>query len=70
MNTSDAREQRANEEVDEQLEYERQKGMDKDAFYDYDPTPYYLYDDTGGERPVTSQERHQAAFEQKLRDKG
>ena len=25
MNTSDAREQRANEEIDEQLEYERQK---------------------------------------------
>lgn len=25
MNTSDAREQRANEEIDEQLEYERQR---------------------------------------------
>ena len=37
---------------------------------DYDPTPYYLYDDTCGESPITPQERHQAAFEQKLRDKG
>jgi len=42
----------------------------EDAFYDYDPTPDYLYDDTGGESPITPQERHQAAFEQKLRDKG
>ena len=32
MNTSDAREQRANEEIDEQLEYERQKGMDDKQF--------------------------------------
>ena len=37
---------------------------------DYDPTPYYLYDDTFGERPMSPEERHNAAFEQKLRDKG
>ena len=37
---------------------------------EYDPTPYYLYDDTFGERAVSPQERHKAAFEQKLRDKG
>ena len=37
---------------------------------DYDPTPYYLYDDTFGERAVSPQERYRAAYEQKLRDKG
>ncbi len=37
---------------------------------DYDPTPYYLYDDTFGERPISPEERHRASFEQKLRDKG
>tara|TARA_B100000886_G_scaffold142345_2_gene96596 strand:+ start:1831 stop:2055 length:225 start_codon:yes stop_codon:yes gene_type:complete len=37
---------------------------------DYDPTPYYLYDDSFGERPISPEERHRAAFEQKLKDKG
>ena len=38
--------------------------------YDIDPTPQYLYDDTGGEPPISAEERHRKAFEQKLRDKG
>ena len=38
--------------------------------YDIDPTPQYLYDDTGGEPPVSAEERTRKAFEQKLRDKG
>jgi len=36
----------------------------------YDPTPQYLYDDTGGEPPISAEERHRKAFEQKLIDKG
>jgi len=38
--------------------------------YDIDPTPEYLYDDTGGEPAISAEERHRKAFEQKLRDKG
>ncbi len=36
----------------------------------YDPTPQYLYDNTGGEPPISVKERSQMAFEQKLIDKG
>ena len=32
---------------------------------DFDPTPQYLWDDTGGEPPVTLDEMHTAAFKQK-----
>jgi len=38
--------------------------------YDIDPTPQYLYDDTGGEPPISAKERHRKAFEQKLINKG
>jgi len=38
--------------------------------YDIDPTPQYLYDDTGGEPPISAAERNKKAFEQKLIDKG
>lgn len=31
---------------------------------DYDPTPQYLYDNDGGEAPVTAAEMHQAAWVQ------
>ncbi len=31
---------------------------------DYDPTPQYLYDNTGGEPPVTMEERHTIAWQQ------
>ena len=31
---------------------------------DFDPTPQYLYDDTGGEPPVTLDEMHTAAWQQ------
>ena len=37
---------------------------------DYDPTPYYLYDDTGGEPPMSADERHREAWEEKQRLKG
>ena len=38
--------------------------------YEIDPTPQYLYDDTGGEPAISAEERHRKAFEQKLIDKG
>jgi hypothetical protein len=31
---------------------------------DYDPTPQYLYDNTGGEPPVTMAEMHASAWQQ------
>ena len=34
------------------------------AVWDDDPTPQYLYDNDGGEPPVSAAERHQAAWEQ------
>ena len=32
---------------------------------DFDPTPQYLLDDTGGEPPITLDEMHTAAYNQK-----
>ena len=32
---------------------------------EHDPTPFYLYDNSGGEAPVSSDERWQQAFDQK-----
>ena len=32
---------------------------------DFDPTPQHLWDDTGGEPPVTLDEMHTAAYNQK-----
>ena len=32
---------------------------------DFDPTPQYLWDDTGGEPPITLDEMHTAAYNQK-----
>jgi len=34
------------------------------AVWDDDPTPQYLYDNDGGEPPISAAERHQAAWEQ------
>ena len=41
-----------------------------ESIIEFDPTPQYLYDDTGGEPPISAEERSKEAFEQKLRDKG
>ena len=41
-----------------------------ESIIEFDPTPEYLYDDTGGELPISAKERHRKAFEQKLIDKG
>ena len=32
---------------------------------DYDPTPYYLWDNSGGEPPVTLDEMHTEAYKRK-----
>ena len=32
---------------------------------DFDPTPQYLWDDSGGEPPITLDEMHTAAYNQK-----
>lgn len=32
---------------------------------DFDPSPYYLWDNSGGEPPVTLDEMHTAAYNQK-----
>ena len=37
-----------------------------DGYLDYDPTPQFLYDATGGEPPLTSAEMHSQAFQQKM----
>jgi hypothetical protein len=37
-----------------------------EAEFDYDPSPYYLYDNDGGEPPVTLSEMHEAARARKL----
>jgi len=34
------------------------------AVWDDDPTPQHLYDNDGGEPPISAAERHQAAWEQ------
>jgi len=45
-------------EIIPQLENEIEHDMD------YDPTPQYLYDNTGGEPPVTMAEIHASAWQQ------
>jgi hypothetical protein len=35
-----------------------------DEFLDYDPTPQYLYDNTGGEPPLSAEEIHSGAWKQ------
>jgi hypothetical protein len=46
------------DEIIPQLENEIEHDMD------YDPTPQYLYDNTGGEPPVTMAEMHASAWQQ------
>ena len=46
------------EEIIPQLENEIEKDLD------YDPTPQFLYDNTGGEPPVTMAETHACAWQQ------
>ena len=43
---------------------------DYDSPYDIDPTPQYLYDDTGGEPPISAQERAWNSFDSKRESHG
>ena len=45
------------DEIIPQLEHELEM--------DYDPSPYYLWDNSGGEPPVTLDEMHTAAYNRK-----
>ncbi len=46
------------DEIIPQLENEIEHDLD------YDPTPQYLYDNTGGEPPITMAETHASAWQQ------
>ena len=39
--------------------------LENELEMDYDPSPYYLWDNSGGEPPVTLDEMHTAAYNQK-----
>ena len=39
--------------------------LENELELDYDPSPYYLWDNSGGEPPVTLDEMHTAAYNQK-----
>ena len=43
---------------------------DYDSPYDIDPTPQYLYDDTGGEPPISPQERDHNSLDSKRESHG
>ena len=43
---------------------------DYDIPFDVDPTPQYLYDDTGGEPPISAQERAWNSFDSKRESHG
>ena len=39
--------------------------LENELEMDYDPSPYYLWDNSGGEPPVTLEEMHTAAYNRK-----
>jgi len=39
--------------------------LENELEMDYDPSPYYLWDNSGGEPPVTLDEMHTAAYNRK-----
>ena len=43
---------------------------DYDSPYDIDPTPQHLYDDTGGEPPISAQERAWSSLDSKKESHG
>ena len=40
--------------------------LENELEMDYDPSPYYLWDNSGGEPPVTLDEMHTAAYNRKF----
>lgn len=57
--------------MDEQLSHSMRDLLESEIIpqleneLDFDPTPQYLWDDTGGEPPVTLDEMHTAAYNRK-----
>ena len=49
----------------ELLEFEIIPLLDNEVELDYDPSPYYLWDNSGGEPPVTLDEMHTNAYNRK-----
>lgn len=49
------------------LLYAFEHGIEFEVSFDIDPTPRFLYDNTGGEPAVSADERWQNAFDQKRR---
>lgn len=47
------------------LEEEIIPQLENELELDYDPSPYYLWDNSGGEPPVTLDEMHTAAYKRK-----
>ena len=47
------------------LEYEIIPQLENELELDYDPSPYYLWDNSGGEPPVTLDEMHTDAYNRK-----
>ena len=43
---------------------------DYDSPYNIDPTPQYLYDDTGGEPPISAEERNRNSLDSKKQSHG
>ena len=41
--------------------------LENELELDYDPSPYYLWDNSGGEPPVTLDEMHTAAYNRKYK---
>lgn len=49
----------------DQIQIAYEAGIETEISFDIDPTPQYLYDNTGGEPAVSADERWQNAFDQK-----
>ena len=54
----------------DQYHLEQQHDLVDEDDDDYDPTPQYLWDDTGGEPPISAAERNKESWEEKQRLKG
>ena len=51
----------------DQYHLEQQHDLVDEDDDDYDPTPQYLWDDTGGEPPISATERNKESWEKKQR---
>lgn len=51
----------------DQVQIAYEAGIETEISFDIDPTPQYLYDETGGEPAISADERWQNAFDEKRR---